>query len=149
VAGEREVGNGFVFAGGAEGEVGLQGFDFLERAGEGAFVLVDVAVGGGGLLFIEGVQRGGEEAAGDAGVPTGVDELFEELELQFADGADFLIEGRVEALELGNEVFGEEERGGTEAVRAGVLTGACLAFGGAGAGAVLRVFAVGVVLGWR
>jgi hypothetical protein len=151
-----------------EGAVGLEGAELLQAAEErtlGAGLVTGQTLEGGFEgVFEEGVGGfGGQfrfQAADAAEVPGGVDELIEQVVLEGALGIELGLVGGEEVVKLFLFAFADDQVAGGEAVFAGVLGGAGLALGGAGAGGKTSVGGVrrlascgkhGVLLGkwWR
>jgi len=125
----------------AEGAVGLESAELAEAAEEGALgagVVAGQALEGGfgvwGGEGIAGLAKDGFEAADAAKIPSGEDELVEQVELDHALGLEVVLVGGEEVLEFLALIGGDYDLAGREAVFAGVLAAASLALGGLGTG---------------
>ena len=102
-----------------------------------------------GVAAVEiGIGEGGFQAADAAEVPGGVDELIEQVVLEGALGIEFSLVGGEEVVKLFLFAFADDQVAGGEAVFAGVLGGAGLALGGAGARGKTSVGGVRRLASW-
>ena len=127
---------------GAQGGLGLQGFEFLERAVEGA-LKTGVMAGEAIVLGIEHVGLGLQNTDA-AKVPGGGDQFIEESLLDWAAGIDLALIVGEDLFEIFALLGFNQELLSGEAMLAGVLGAASLAFFGTRAGAELRVSAIGL-----
>ncbi len=104
-----------------------------------ALVVAGVEVEGGGEVRVgervgAGVEQFGLEAFQSPEVPGGVEQAPKRFRFEGGFGADVSKERGFEFGEFVTFVFADDQVNGGEAVLAGVLGGAGLAFGGSGAG---------------